>query len=277
MLNPLVSIIIPAYNEQDVIGRLLKSVKNQSYKNIETIVVDDNSSDSTLAISKKYTKLAFHRQHAERSVQRNFGANKSKGQYFLFLDADMELTPEVVSECVAKIQGDTSIGAIAIPELPIASNYLEKVKAFERSFYSDFGDPDTDAARFFTHKAFMQAGGYDETLIGPEDWDLPETISKLGYKIDRVHTLVLHYERVPSLLKLAKKKYYYALTSHRYFAKHHIAAFGPKTIYFLRPIFYRNWEKLIKHPLLTLGLIVVLTIEQIAGGIGYVVGKYKSL
>lgn len=276
MAKPLVSVIIPAHNEAGVIAKNLQAIHNQTYPNWEIIVVDDASTDNTIALAKKYTPLVFARTHAERSVQRNFGASKSKGEYLFFIDADMELTPTVLADCVAAIQADSHIGALALPEKPVANNFLEQVKAFERSFYSAKGDPDTDAARFFFRQAFFEAGGYDETLIGPEDWDLPETISELGYKIGRINTLINHYERVPSLFKLARKKYYYALTSHRYFTKHKLSLVGPKTIYLFRPVFYRNWRKLLSHPILTLGMFLVLTFEQFFGLAGFITGKLKQ-
>jgi glycosyltransferase involved in cell wall biosynthesis len=277
MVKPLVSIIIPAFNEQDVIERLLMSIKNQTYKNIETIVVDDSSTDNTAKLARKYATNVFVRPHSERSVQRNLGASKARGEYLLFLDADMELTPKVISECVKKTQSDMEIGAVAIPELPMANNFLEKVKAFERSFYSDFGDPDTDAARFFSKKIFDQVGGYDIDLTGPEDWDLPENIVNLGYKIGRISSRIKHYERISSLLKLIKKKYYYGLSSHRYFKKHKLSVIGPKTIYFLRPIFYKNWRRLVGNPVLAVGMFAVLTLEQIFGGMGYLVGRIRKI
>src|SRR5687768_16358333 len=100
MNKPLVSIIIPTYNEDRNIERHLRSIKAQSYPNCEAIVVDDGSIDNTVALAKKYTSKVFPRKHAERSVQRNFGASKAKGQYVVFLDADMELTPHVIKSCL---------------------------------------------------------------------------------------------------------------------------------------------------------------------------------
>lgn len=280
-----ISVIIPAYNEAGVIGRLLISLKKQNYKNIEVIVIDDDSTDNTVDISKKYTTLVFFRKHAERSVQRNFGAKQAKGEYLLFLDADMELTPTILEECVEAINGK-NIGAIAIPEKSIATNFWEKVKAFERSFYNEVevhnevgvhnesGDSATDAARFFTREAFDKTGGYDETITGPEDWDLPESIKKLGYKINRIKSKILHHERIPNLFSLVKKKYYYALKSHTYLRKQNISVFGPKTIYFLRPVFYKNWRKLVSNPILTIAMYIMFSFELVGGGLGYLVGKY---
>src|SRR3989304_9732791 len=91
--EPLVSIIVTTKNESDVIERLLKSIKSQTHDNLEIIVVDNQSSDRTKEISKQYTRNVYD-YGPERSAQRNFGARKAGGQYFLFLDADMELTPQ---------------------------------------------------------------------------------------------------------------------------------------------------------------------------------------
>src|SRR5260221_10860805 len=99
-MNPLVSIIITTKNESLVIERLLQSIKKQSHPQIETIVVDNYSTDTTQKIAKKYTKRVFE-FGPERSAQRNYGAKMSKGSYIVFLDADMELSPKVIEECVS--------------------------------------------------------------------------------------------------------------------------------------------------------------------------------
>lgn len=276
MKMPIVSVIVTTKNEATVLERLLKSIQNQTYKPLELIIVDNHSSDATLAIAKKYSNQVYT-AGPERSTQRNFGAKKSKGDYHMFLDADMELTPGVISACVKKISLDKKIGAITIPEQSVANTFWEKVKAHERSFYNTEGDALTDAARFFSREAFERVGGYDESITGPEDWDLPENIIKLDYKTDRVAELIYHYERVPSPLKLATKKYYYALTSHRYLKKHKISPISAKTIYFFRPVFYKNWKRLLGHPILSSAMFLMFTFELIGGGLGFVIGKLKNL
>jgi glycosyltransferase involved in cell wall biosynthesis len=271
--NPLVSIIIPAYNEEKNIVRLLKSVTAQDYRNIESIVVDDGSSDSTTKLASKYGAKVFKRKHAERSIQRNFGAESSHGKYLLFLDADMELTRNVVGQCVDVAQSDKNIGAVVIPERSIATNFWEKVKAFERSLYNKEGDEAIDAARFVDRRAFNKAGGYDESITGPEDWDLPESVKRCGYRISRIKACINHYEHIPSIFSLARKKYYYALSTHRYLKKQKISMVSTKTVFFLRPVFYRNWRELILHPLVTTAMLIMLTLEMFAGGAGFVVGR----
>ncbi len=246
-----VSVIVTTKNEEMVIARLLNSLRKQSYKNKEVIVVDNHSTDKTVEVVKKMG-TAVYSFGPERSSQRNFGAKHANGMYLLFIDADMELSQDVLKECVEICRENPKVGAVIIPEQSIGRTYWEKVKAFERSFYNQEGDNTTDAARFFTKKAYLQAGGYDEAITGPEDWDLPESIKKLGFNIERINALIFHHEKINSLLDLARKKYYYALKSHRYLSKQNIPVFSPKTIYFLRPVFYKHFDKIFTHPALSL-------------------------
>lgn len=276
MTNPIVSIIITTKNEANVIERLLKSITNQTYKKKEIIVVDNFSSDNTANISKKYTQHVYTKG-PERSVQRNYGAAKAKGKYLFFLDADMELTPNVVEECIKKCEENKKVGSIIIPEQSIAKKFWEKVKAHERSFYNKAGDATTDAARFFSRIAFEKVGGYDESITGPEDWDLPENIKKQDFLSARIRGLIYHHERITSPFKLAQKKYYYALTSYRYLKKHNIAPVSSKTIYFLRPVFYKNWKLLIGHPMLSIAMFFMFSLELLGGGLGYILGRVRKL
>ena len=271
-----VSVIVTTKNEEKVIGRLLQSIKKQTYRNFEIILVDNNSADKTAEIARKMGVTAIN-WGPERSAQRNFGAKKAKGKYLLFLDADMELSKDVIKECVGSCLKNGLISVLEIPEESIANNFWEKVKAYERSFYNEKGDSITDAGRFFKKSVFIKVGGYDESITGPEDWDLPETIREKGYKVARINSCIYHHERVSSPITLAKKKFYYALRAYRYLEKHNIPAVGPKTIYFLRPVFIKNWRKLLLHPILTLAMIIMLSAELVGGGLGYLLGRIRNI
>lgn len=268
----LVSAIITTKNEEDVVANIIKSLLKQTYPNIEIILVDNYSTDRTIKIAKKLG-IKTYLFGPERSAQRNFGAKKSHGEYLIFLDADMELSSQVVEECVETMQSDRKYGGIVIPEESVAETFWGRVKAYERSFYNLEGDTFIEAARFFTREAYLKAGGFDETITGPEDWDFPETVQKVGFKIVRIKSRIYHHERISSIFDLVKKKYYYALNSSRYLQKNNIPIVNPKTIYFLRPVFYKNWKRIISHPLLSLSMICMLTLEQIGGGVGYLKGR----
>lgn len=271
--QPLVSVTITTKNEEDVLGVLLESIKKQTYQKLETILVDNHSIDKTLGIAKKFN-VTCYTFGPERSAQRNFGAKNSKGKHLLFLDADMELTHKVIEDCV-KVASKDRVSGVVIPEESVAENFWGKVKAFERSFYNERGDSITDAARFFDREVFFKVGGYDDAITGPEDWDLPDRVREAGYKISRSTEKIYHHEQKISLTGLLKKKFYYGLNAHKYLIRHNIPIFSPKTIYFLRPLFYKNWIKLIKHPLLSLAMVYMLFIELIGGGLGYLVGRIK--
>lgn len=271
----LVSVIVTTKDEENVIRTLIQSVKQQTYKNIEIILVDNNSKDNTLDIVNKFKKVKIYQYGPERSAQRNFGVKRSKGEYLFFLDADMELTPKVVEDCLNKTKLE-NLDSVVVPEESIASNFWGKVKAFERSFYNEKGDPITDAARFFSKQVFMKVGGYDEAITGPEDWDLPDRIKKAGFRTGRSTEKIYHHEQRISLIALFRKKFYYGLNAHKYLSKHNIPIVSPKTIYFLRPLFYQNWMRLVKYPFLSLAMICMLFIELLGGGLGYMVGRIRG-
>src|SRR3989344_6174590 len=126
--SPLVSVVITTRNSEETLGKLLKSVKQQSYKYKEIVVVDNDSRDKTKEIALKYTKKVYN-QGPERSRQRNFGAEKAKGQYLLFLDSDMVLTEKVMEECVGEIKkGNANIGGVVIPEKSFGKGFWTKCK-----------------------------------------------------------------------------------------------------------------------------------------------------
>ena len=255
-MNPLVSIIVTTKNEQDVIEDLLRSIKGQTYKNIEIIVVDNNSTDKTKEISRKYTKLVFNKG-PERSAQRNYGVEKSKGEYVVILDADMQLELNVVSEAVELLQ-ENSVGAVIIPERSFGKGFWTKFKVFEREFY--VGEDSIEAARFFRKELFKKFDGYDLTITGPEDWDLPLRMRKAGVKIARTKSYILHNERVFNPWRSAKKKFYYASGASVYLKRHPDVAFSHGNLLF-RSVFFKKWRKLIANPYLTFGMLCVRALE----------------
>lgn len=86
----LISVVIPTYNEEKVIGECLDSLQNQSIKDFEIIIVDDGSSDNTPDIVSKYKNILLLRQnHQGPAMARNLGASHAKGKILVFVDADM--------------------------------------------------------------------------------------------------------------------------------------------------------------------------------------------
>jgi len=92
--NELISVIIPSYNSGKFLGEAIESVVNQTYKNIEIIVINDGSTDNTEEIVKKWQKkdrrirYLKHKENRGLSVARNDGIRISKGDFISLLDAD---------------------------------------------------------------------------------------------------------------------------------------------------------------------------------------------
>lgn len=253
--NILVSVIIPTRNSARTLDKCLTSVKNQTYKNIEIIVVDNNSTDDTVKIAKKYTDKVYTKG-PERSAQRNFGVKKSKGSYVLIIDSDMYLTGNVVSSCVEKVkQGAKSI---IIPEKSFGVGFWAKVKAFERSFYVN--NDLIEAPRFFEKKLFEKLGGFDEDITGFEDWDLGNRVRLSGIKIYRIKEFILHDEGQMDLFGSSAKKSYYSKWLNKYKQKYPKLAAKQ-----LNPVHRFPLKKLLiqsfLHPILFSGMVIMKYME----------------
>lgn len=104
MEKHLVSIIIPVYNGEKFIDECIEKALKQTYKNIELVVVNDGSTDETEEILEKYSSnkkvKVFNNENHGVSYSRNFGIEKAKGDFIMFLDADDELIDDAVEQLV---------------------------------------------------------------------------------------------------------------------------------------------------------------------------------
>ena len=121
-MSELISVIMPAFNEEKSIGECLKSLKNQSYKPIEIIVVDDGSHDNTLKIisnlKSQTSNLKLLRQnHLGPGPARNLGASNSKGEILVFVDADMTFDKKFIKDLVKPIVEGKTIGTFSKNEM----------------------------------------------------------------------------------------------------------------------------------------------------------------
>ncbi len=104
--EPLISVIVPVYNVEDYVETCLESVKKQTYKNLEILIIDDGSSDQSWKICEKFVKhepraVLVHQQNQGLSGARNTGLRMARGDYFMFVDSD-----DYVAENMAEIMID---------------------------------------------------------------------------------------------------------------------------------------------------------------------------
>jgi len=274
MDNPLVSIIVPTKNSSRTLEACLKSVKKQSYENIEIIVVDNSSTDNTKEIAQKYTHKVFN-FGPERSAQRNYGVNNSQGLYVLIIDSDMELSEGVIINCVNKIVSDNNIVSIIIPEESFGEGFWAQCKKLERSFY--IGVDWMEAARFFRKDIYQKLGGYNENMVSGEDWDLSQRVEIEG-KVARINEYIYHNELKLSLVKVLGKKFYYAKQFKLYIDKNKNKNKTKNQAGVIQryKLFFSQPSKLLQNPIVGLGMLFMKTLEFVFGGVGYLIGKIKN-
>jgi glycosyltransferase involved in cell wall biosynthesis len=270
--EPLVSIVIPTYNSEKTLSKCLESIRNQTYKNIEVIVVDKNSGDKTVEIAKNYNAKVFQ-LNAERAEAKNFGLKKAIGKCVCFIDSDMELTRNVIKECVNLIEKNEKIGGIIIPERSVGNSFWVKVRDFERSFYAG---TEIESARFFRKDLAEEAGGFDEDIIFFEESTLPQKIEKLGYNVKaRINAEILHCEEDFSVWKWLKKKYYYGKTASIYRNKYKGSSKKQTSLFYRFSLFFGN-KKLYSKPLLAFCIVTLKLLEYFSAGLGFLASKVRK-
>jgi glycosyltransferase involved in cell wall biosynthesis len=266
-----VSVIVPTRNSALHLPACLRSIRAQTYGQIELIVVDNNSDDETLAIAREYADRTLT-AGPERSAQRNVGARAASGSYMFFVDSDMVLEQDVVAECLGELR-TSSAEAVVVPEISFGKGFWARCKAFERSFYA--GDDTIEAARFFPADVFVEVGGFDEALAaGPEDWDLHERVRKRGRPIARIPAVIHHNEGRLSLSELMRKKFYYGKGMPAYVRKHPTLA--RRQLKLVRPAFVAGWRDLARSPIAAAAMLFMKACEFSAGGAGFLAGRLEE-
>ncbi len=264
--KPLVSIIIPTRNSALYLGNCLHSIKSQTYKNIETIIVDGSSTDNILEIIKKYEVRYLNfspkvkKGKFDAPQKRNFGVSKSKGKFVYYVDADMELSKNLVSEAV-RLCSSTYDGLI-IAEDSFGKGIWASAKNLERKCY--WGDDKIEAPRFFKKKVWEKLGGLDESLGGGgDDWDLYQKALNDGFKIGRTKNIIRHNEGDLKLMNLFKKRFKYGRDSVKYISKR--PKEGISSYFPIRKAYIKNWRLFLGRPIDSIAFVVMRTIEYAAG------------
>lgn len=195
-MNPevLVSVIVPTYNRRDIVGEAIQSILGQTYASIETVVVDDGSTDDTLEILRSFGGRirVISQANAGPAAARNRGIEQSRGEILMFLDSDDLWLPTYVERQVSLLQ---RAGA-SVP-CSLCNGWLEfadgrRVGAFQYTGLQAareeglWQNPDEIfATRFLQFNqmaairraAFEKVGGFDARLKYLEDWDLALRLS----------------------------------------------------------------------------------------------------
>lgn len=268
MKNPLVSVIVPTFNSGETLETCFRSIQKQSYKNTELIVVDAFSSDNTKQIAERFDAKVFFLA-AERSPARNLGSKQARGRYVCFIDSDMELTTNVIEQCVA-LSVFRNADAVIVPEESVGQSYVAKCKRLEKAMR--MREAYGEAPRFFNKGVFELVGGYNENLVIGEDFELTQHLREVGFTIGRCSSTIRHHEGHVSVRKIVAKLYYYGKTLPNYVRNEPSLALKTSS-----PIrFARNMRLLRREPAYFAGLCLLKLVEYgayLAGAFSYVLSK----
>jgi len=170
-----VSIIIPVYNSKKTINKCLKSVWSQTYKDFEVIVINDGSTDKSLSILRSWgSKIKlFNQQNQGAPIARNFGFEKSSGEYVLFCDADVVMRPNMLEKMVRILDRNKQVAYVyssfkfGFKKFKLWPFDAEKLKQM----------PYIHTTSLLRREYFP---GFDKELKKFQDWDLWLTILEKG-------------------------------------------------------------------------------------------------
>jgi len=179
--NPKISVVIPALNEEKLIGRTLKNVHNV-VPEAEIIVVDGGSNDKTVEIAKKYAKICL--TDGTIATARNTGAEATVGDIIIFLDADTSINKKFVDEATKAFKNPNIVGVGGMI-MPNCTSALAEAVFYFFNFLimvsSIFRRPVlAGTCVAYKRKPFFEVGGFNAKMVASEDFDLCKKISKKG-------------------------------------------------------------------------------------------------
>lgn len=211
--TPLVSVVIPCYNDWQYIHEAVDSIYNQDYKNVEIIIVDDGSDKKTKDVLNELLNenvQIFFQENSGTSAARNKGIEKAKGIYVLTLDADDYFDSSFISKGVNILEEKNKVGLVSC-WLRIFKNKIIVGK-------NHVGGGDANSMIFtngaignalFRKQCWIDVKGYDELMRkGFEDWDFNISIAKAGWGIFIIEEELFNYrDKINSRNKIANKSF----------------------------------------------------------------------
>lgn len=195
-----VSVIMPCYNKGEYVEEAVKSVLEQTYGNIEIVIVNDGSSDNSSEVIKsladKYKHILFFDEKENRGVvwARNFAVEASTGEFILPLDADDTIDSTFVEKAVKILEKNQKM-------IVSCRNVFDKDLSDEKGLIDTkkivCGDEIFVCTSMFRKSDFEEVGGYKECMnnIGCEDWELFLNFINHGYQFYKINEKLFNYRR----------------------------------------------------------------------------------
>ena len=217
--NPVVSIVVPCFNDVLFIRDCLQSLMNQTYRNWECVIVDDASTDSSVLVAWEFAKrdsrfrVVRHTRNLGLASARNTGLRLAEGDYVTFLDSDDFLSSDSLTDRVLHLvlhDADPDFagvycGVTLVPEDAVLSDYALGLEWSGNSInFVTSGDycPFNVHAALVNRSILVAAGGFDESMRhGAEDWDLWYRLLRNGFRFEPSATDSAFYRQRSSSMR----------------------------------------------------------------------------
>ena len=205
----MISIIIPAFNEEKYLQKLLNCIRSQTYKDYEIIIADADSKDKTIQIAKEYGCRIV--RGGLPAVGRNNGAKAAKGDILLFVDADVQFNNDFLKNAISQLN-ERKIDVAGCYIIPLGNNVIDIIYFGIFNlwiFTTQFFYPNASGGGIFCRKTIhKKVNGFDETIKLSEDMNYVKRCSNYGkFRIlnnAKTHISVRRFER-EGRLKLGAK------------------------------------------------------------------------
>jgi glycosyltransferase involved in cell wall biosynthesis len=266
-----VSIIIPTFNSEKTLSRCLLAIANQTYENIEAVVVDAGSTDDTKSICQKFDVNYLLTDVKGMAQQTNYGITKARGSYIYRVDSDVLLAPDNVYECVEKCEGEEyDVVCVYWGPDPTVS-FWAKVRELEWSCYKDNLFP--RGARFFRKTAIISIGLFNSSLNWGEDYDVYNKLVRHNFKVGTIKSEGLHIGEPRSLNEVVTKQFAYGKTLHAFLRERSedLTQVSP-----IKKELIKNWKKFARHPVLALGFAIYEVAYYGAALLGHIISTVST-
>ncbi len=281
-LEPHVSILIPAYNEEKTIGQVLQSFNRFNYSNFEVLVIDDGSKDKTyenalsFSYSSPYPLRVFSKLNGGKSSALNRGIEESLGEFIICMDADSTLSIENLSQILDSFYADEKLGALAgVVKVSENKSLLSQfqnldylVGHFQRKTLSLMGKVSVipGPIGLFRKAALLSVNGYErENNTFAEDAELTLRLVSQGWKVRCSDALMAYTEGPQNIQDLIRQRYRWSRGIYQALFKNFKKLLYSSEDQNIVVLIYLMWEQII-NPILDFSILFLITLYFVFGG-----------
>lgn len=302
---PLVSIIVPAYNEEINAARTISSLLQQDYPNMEVVFIDDGSKDSTYTTIKDGFKetpnvKVYTKPNGGKASALNAGIEKAAGEFVVCIDADTQLKQDAVSQLLKKFNvertsgipsptllGAGLVGAVA-GNVKVGNevNMITRWQSIEYITSQNFDRRAFDllncitvvpgAIGAFRKEAILKAGGFTSDTLA-EDCDLTMRLHRNGYHVRNCNEAISYTEAPETMRQFMRQRFRWSFGVMQCFWKHRDAVFNPR---------YKNFGMVALPNILIFQMILpflapladlLLVLSLLAAGLGIIPADISNI